>query len=111
MSFGIRSIKEANSLQTCSMNNKIEDFIILRGLGVSSRPCKAPKILLLSWLLPSARWIKINTNSVAGGAPGVTDGGGIFCTMGALLMVVSPFFWALSFLLRPNSWLLFLLWR
>lgn len=62
------------------MNNRIEDLLIFRQVRVSGRPRKTPKIHPVSWLLPSAGWIKINIDGAERGAPGIAGGGGIFCT-------------------------------
>ena len=54
------------------------DLTILRGLGVPSRPRRAPLFIPVHWLPPQVGWVKLNTEGMAQGAPGRAAAGGVF---------------------------------
>lgn len=60
------------------MKNSMVDLSIINKLGIKGRLNTAPKIIEVSWLPPHHSWIKINTNGMALGSPGLAAIGGIF---------------------------------
>ncbi|KAF1899534.1 hypothetical protein Lal_00019662 [Lupinus albus] len=75
-------IKLATSLSGNSSklltNNSVENFVILRQFKVKQNFQKAHRIIEVVRMAPLAGWIKINSDGVAHGAPGLPGGGGIF---------------------------------
>ncbi|WCJ17755.1 hypothetical protein M5689_000150 [Euphorbia peplus] len=48
------------------------DFHVLRQLGISIRPSRAPKILGVLWRPPTSSWLKLNTDGSLFGALGTS---------------------------------------
>ncbi|KAF1895765.1 hypothetical protein Lal_00037881 [Lupinus albus] len=63
-------------------NNAVSNFVILREFKVKQNFQKAPRVKEVVWLAPQVGWIKIKTDGVAHGSPGLAGGGCIFrdCT-------------------------------
>lgn len=70
-----QAIHVENSLLDGAMSNIVSDLMLLKGLGVSLTPAKAPKILEVFWCRPFSCWIKVNTNGAINGAHGLLGGG------------------------------------
>ncbi|XP_057811613.1 uncharacterized protein LOC131025845 [Salvia miltiorrhiza] len=60
------------------MDNNWKDYLILRHIGVRSRPSPPPDFVNIYWSTPSPPWIKVNTDGSAAGAPGLIAAGGVF---------------------------------
>ncbi|WCJ18474.1 Retrovirus-related Pol polyprotein from type-1 retrotransposable element R2 [Euphorbia peplus] len=73
-------LREIDKNNSCSSSNSMKDFHVLRQLGLSVRPSRAPKIIGISWKPPSSGWLKVNTDGSALGAPSSAGSGGIFRT-------------------------------
>ncbi|WCJ36046.1 hypothetical protein M5689_017268 [Euphorbia peplus] len=71
---------EIDKSNSSSSSNALQDFHVLHQLGISARPCRAPKIIGVRWKPPTSGWLKINTDGSALGAPGRAGSGGIFRT-------------------------------
>ncbi|KAK3204874.1 hypothetical protein Dsin_018920 [Dipteronia sinensis] len=75
-----RSVYDVNHLGIGCMLNCVDDLLVLRQFGLSARPGKAPVIKSVVWLPPAPGWIKVNTDGVALGSPGVGSCRGVFQT-------------------------------
>ena len=60
------------------VGHSVMDITILRGLGVQSRPRRAPLCIPVHWLPPQVGWVKLNTDGMAHGSPGRAASGGVF---------------------------------
>ncbi|KAK2649696.1 hypothetical protein Ddye_017185 [Dipteronia dyeriana] len=75
-----RSVREANSLQSGTMKNSVDELQILQRLHVSGRPLKAPHVLEVNWCPPSSGCLKVNTDGAAFGSPGLAGCAEVFRT-------------------------------
>ncbi|KAK2657980.1 hypothetical protein Ddye_011032 [Dipteronia dyeriana] len=75
-----RSVREADSLQSGTMKNSVDELQILQRLHVSGRPPKAPRILEINWRPPPSSCLKVNTDEAAFGSPGFAGCAGVFRT-------------------------------
>ncbi|KAK2664369.1 hypothetical protein Ddye_002943 [Dipteronia dyeriana] len=71
------SVGEADSLQSGTMKNSVDELQILQRLHVSGRPPKAPHILEVNWRPTPSGCIKVNTDEAAFGSLGCA---GVFRT-------------------------------
>lgn len=62
---------------------------------------KAPKILLLVWLLPKPRWLKVNTDVAAQGCLNLAVVS--YVQVGDLIKDILQFLWIFVMLIRVNS--------
>ncbi|XP_057791059.1 uncharacterized protein LOC131008183 [Salvia miltiorrhiza] len=60
------------------MDNNWKDYLILRHIGVRSRPSPPSEYVNVYWSTPSPPWMKVNTDGSAAGAPGLIAAGGVF---------------------------------
>lgn len=60
------------------MHNWLHDPALLRSLGIKLCHLKEPKIISITWLFPPPGWLKMNTDGVAIGTPGMANGKCIF---------------------------------
>jgi len=67
-----------NSLKS-SMRNDMFDFSVLKFFDINTRSDKVLHPLPVRWEFPSPCWVKINTDGVARGSPGLAACGCIFC--------------------------------
>lgn len=70
-------MREANSLQSGSMHNSIDELQIIHRIGVHGVSSKAPKIVLIHWLPLLLDWIKVNTDGTALGCYGLAGCGSL----------------------------------
>ena len=62
------------------MHNALDDLIILNKLGIKGRCITSPKIIEVTWMPPLHHWLKVNTDGMALGSPGLAAIGGVFRT-------------------------------
>ncbi|KAK2638448.1 hypothetical protein Ddye_026243 [Dipteronia dyeriana] len=74
------SVYEADSLQSGTMKNSVDEFQILQWLHVSDRSPKAPRILEVNWRPPPSGCHKVNTDGAAFGSPGLVGCARVFLT-------------------------------
>jgi len=60
------------------MKNDMLDFNVIKFFGINTRSGKVLRPLHVRWEFPSPGWVKINTDGVARGYPGLATCGGIF---------------------------------
>ncbi|KAK9288313.1 hypothetical protein L1049_016764 [Liquidambar formosana] len=60
------------------MGNSVLDVQILHSLHLKGIPRKAPKVIPVFWHPPIADWIKVNTDGLSKGNPGIAASGGVF---------------------------------
>ena len=72
------AVSEANRLEIGCMHNCMDDLLILCQFGLRNHHSTAPVIKSVVWSPPTPGWIKVNTDGVAMGSPGVGGCGGIF---------------------------------
>ena len=58
----------------------MRELQILKNLTVPAQLCKAPKILSVFWHPPIGSWIKVNTDGLSKGNPGLSACAGVFRT-------------------------------
>ncbi|KAK2638050.1 hypothetical protein Ddye_025845 [Dipteronia dyeriana] len=75
-----RFVREVDSLQSGTMKNSMDELQTLQRLYVSGRPPKASRILEVNWRPPPPGCLKVNTDGVAFGSPGLTGCAGFFRT-------------------------------
>lgn len=63
-------VREANTLQTGTMFNSVDELMILSGTRVARYCSKSPKIILNIWSLHLPRWLKVNVDGATFGSPG-----------------------------------------
>ncbi|XP_057791166.1 uncharacterized protein LOC131008296 [Salvia miltiorrhiza] len=69
---------DATFMRMGSIQNSWTDFLVTRHLGVKSRETPPPSMIEVHCWPPVSRWIKVNTDGSATGAPGLIAAGGIF---------------------------------
>ncbi|KAM7531423.1 hypothetical protein LguiB_034833 [Lonicera macranthoides] len=60
------------------MNNSVIDLSILHNIGIPGQPPICPKIIKVTWAPPHFLWLKVNSDGMALGTPGIAAIGGIF---------------------------------
>ncbi|KAK3192975.1 hypothetical protein Dsin_024285 [Dipteronia sinensis] len=75
-----RSVHEADSLQSGTMKNSVDELQTLHRLYVSGRPSKAPRILEVNWRPSSPGCLKVSTDGAAFGSPDLAGYAGVFRT-------------------------------
>ena len=73
-----RSVREADSLQSGTMKNSVDELQTLQRLHVSGRPSKARRILEVNRRPPPPGCLKVNTDEAAFGSPGLAGCAGVF---------------------------------
>ncbi|KAK2655585.1 hypothetical protein Ddye_008637 [Dipteronia dyeriana] len=73
-------VRKADSLQSGTMKNSVDELQILQRLHVSGRLPKAPRILEVNWRPPPPGCLKVNTDGTAFGSPGLVGCAGVFRT-------------------------------
>ncbi|KAK2654916.1 hypothetical protein Ddye_007968 [Dipteronia dyeriana] len=97
-----RSVREADSLQSGTMKNSVDELQILQLLHVSGRHPKALHILEVNWCPPPSGCLKVNTDGTVFGSPGHAGCAGVFCTCRGFVKVVLIFLLVSALLLRLN---------
>lgn len=73
-------IREADYIDSGTMNNSLANLLILKTFKLSKRVSRAPRIIEIQWKSPTVGWIKVNTDGSANGSPSIVGCGGIFLT-------------------------------
>ncbi|KAK9267684.1 hypothetical protein L1049_010116 [Liquidambar formosana] len=61
-----------------TMANEVNDLLTLHFLGITRIPPKAPSISLVCWFPPLPGWVKLNTDGLSKGNPGLATTAGVF---------------------------------
>ncbi|KAL8522958.1 hypothetical protein ACS0TY_013059 [Phlomoides rotata] len=60
------------------MRNTVFDLSVLSAFGIVGRPSKAPSVICLWWQPTPIRFVKVNVDGGATGAPGRLTGDGVY---------------------------------
>ena len=71
-------LQDLSSLMPGTMKNSVHELSILHKLGIKGICNSSPKIIEVSWSPPHYHWIKVNTDGMALGSPGLAAIGGVF---------------------------------
>ena len=70
-------IPKADSMDMGTMKNTIFDLLIIKTFKLQIKILKGPSIIKVKWNNPPSGWIKVNTDGVTNGSPGLAGCGGI----------------------------------
>ncbi|KAL8479299.1 hypothetical protein ACS0TY_026238 [Phlomoides rotata] len=68
----------ANVCRLGCIQNTVFDLLVLSTFGIKGRPLKAPSAICIWWQPPLTRFVKVNVDGGAAGAPGRLTGGGVY---------------------------------
>ncbi|KAL8507002.1 hypothetical protein ACS0TY_017763 [Phlomoides rotata] len=71
-------MREANFGNLGCMCNSAFDLKVRTSFGVAGKPSMAPSVICIKWQLPPCRFVIVNIDGGAAGAPGQLTGGGVF---------------------------------
>ena len=84
------SMKGAGNFNIGIVQNTVEEFTIIRNLGVKGYYKNSPVITEVRWCFLPRGWIKLNIDGSALGSPSLGGCGGIFRTPVVSLKLASP---------------------